>query len=316
LKATFSQLRDLRCDLELEDKGGVFGFLAIEFKLDGSIIQLLQTGLIEKVIKCTRKTEASGKTTPAACQPLGKEAEGEPFLEDWNYSAAVGMLLCLSSNSHPDIAFAVSQVACFSHSHRKSHGQALKRVIHYLIETSNQGICFEPRPEQGLDCCVDADFAGLFGCKDDQDPTSVKSRTGFVLTLFGCPVLWSSKLQTDITLTAEHVAFSMSMHELLPMQVLLQEIGTKLRLAHIQQSMVRSTAFEDDMSTMSLINVPKMSTQNKHLSLKCHFFQSQIDIDKGIVVKYIKTTEQRADTFTKVLAQTQFEIIRKLLMGW
>ena len=106
------------------------------------------------------------------------------------------------------------------------------------------------------------------------------------------------------------------MRELLPMRVLLQEIGTKLGLAHIQQSMVRSTVFEDNMSTMSLINVPKMSTRNKYLSLKYHFFRSQIGVEKGIVVKYIKTTEQRADIFTKGLAQTQFEVIRKLLMGW
>ena len=83
----------------------------------------------------------------------------------------------------------------------------------------------------------------------EEDPVSVKSRTGFVLTLCGCPVLWSSKLQTDITLSstaAEYVAFSMSMRELLPIRALLQEIGTKLDLPYIRESLVRSTVFEDN----------------------------------------------------------------------
>jgi len=46
---------------------------------------------------------------------------------------------------------------------------------------------------------VDADFAGLWGVEDSQEPVSVKSRTGYVIMLMGCPLLWVSKLQTQIT---------------------------------------------------------------------------------------------------------------------
>jgi hypothetical protein len=122
-------------------------------------------------------------------------------------------------------------VARFSHSPRKSHGQAIKRIVQYLIETRTQGLVFTPDLTTGLDCFVDADFAGLYGHEDEQDPVSVKSRTGFVLTLYGCPVIWSSKLQAKITLSstaAKYVAFSMAMRELLPMRVLLQELADKL----------------------------------------------------------------------------------------
>jgi hypothetical protein len=87
--------------------------------------------------------------------------------------------------------------------------------------------------EEGLDCYVDADFAGLWDHEDDQDPVSVRSRTGFTLTLFGCPILWSSKLQMDQTLSstaAEYVAFSMAMREVLPMRALLEEISFKIKL--------------------------------------------------------------------------------------
>ena len=184
------------------------------------------------------------------------------------------MLLYLSSNTRPDIQFAVHQVARFSHSPRKSHGQAVKRIIRYLIHTRDKGILFTPDLTEGLNCYVDADFAGLYGYEDDQDPVSVKSRTGFTLTLFGCPIIWQSKLQTDITLSstaAEYVAFSMAMRELIPMRALLVEISSKLKLTVIAESLVLSTVFEDNQGCCSLVNVPKMSTRNKYLSLKYHF---------------------------------------------
>ena len=100
---------------------------------------------------------------------------------------------------------------------KEIHGQAVKKIIRYLVKTRDRGLEFVPNLEEGLDCYVDADFAGLWGHEDDQDPVSVRSRTGFTLTLFGCPILWSRKLQTDQTLSstaAEYVAFSMAMRHL------------------------------------------------------------------------------------------------------
>ena len=69
-------------------------------------------------------------------------------------------------------------------------------------------------PDLALDYYADADFAGLWGQEDDQDPVCVKSRTEYVLLFDGCPLLWVSKLQTEIalsTMEAEYVALSQSM---------------------------------------------------------------------------------------------------------
>ena len=304
IESYVTQLKDLGYDLTLEDDGDIFGFLGVEFKREGSTIKLTQEGLAKKVIQYTGMEKATSRTTPAAQEPLGSDKDGQPFAEEWSYPAAVGMLLYLSSNTRPDIQFAVHQAARFSHSPRHSHGQAVKRIVRYLLDTSERGLEFVPKPDEGLDCWVDADFCGLHGYEDEQDPTSVKSRTGFVLTLCGCPILWSSKLQDQICLSstaAEYVAFSMAMRELLPMRALLQEIGTKLDLAFIKHSLVRSTVFEDNQGCLSLVNVPKMSPRNKYLALKYHFFRSHIGKEKGIEAKYINTLEQRADILTKGL---------------
>jgi hypothetical protein len=48
------------------------------------------------------------------------DPDGELMTEEWSYPSIVGMLLYLSTNTRPDIAFAVSQVARFSYSPQNS----------------------------------------------------------------------------------------------------------------------------------------------------------------------------------------------------
>jgi hypothetical protein len=80
---------------------------------------------------------------------------------------------------------------------------------------------FSPKPNLTLDLWVDADFSGLWNIADTNDPAAVRSRTGFVITLGAVPVVWKSKLQSEIALSrttceAEYIAASQAMRELLP----------------------------------------------------------------------------------------------------
>ena len=78
-----------------------------------------------------------------------------------------------------------------------------------------------------VDCYDDADFAGLLVHEYPQDPISSESRTGFVVKFSNCPLLWVSKLQTDIalsTLHSEYEALSHSVRALLPLKSLIKEV--------------------------------------------------------------------------------------------
>ena len=85
-----------------------------------------------------------------------------------------------------------------------------------------------PKHNQSYECWVDADFTGGFDCKiAGNDPTTSKSRSGWVITYAGCPVTWSSKLQTLMALSmmeAEYIAVSMACHDLIPMMELTREM--------------------------------------------------------------------------------------------
>eukprot|EP00804_Cyclotella_cryptica_P019462 CCRYP_006640-RC/>CCRYP_006640-RC protein AED:0.46 eAED:0.41 QI:0/-1/0/1/-1/0/1/0/84 len=75
-----------------------------------------------------------------------------------------------------------------------------------------------PTSQPCVDFYPDADFAGLYGHEDSQDPHYACSCTGYVILAFGCPVLWRSRLQTEIalsTMEAEYVALSTMCKDLL-----------------------------------------------------------------------------------------------------
>ena len=71
---------------------------------------LTQRGLIDKVVAATGLQNCRPNRLPFSQQALGSDPEGLPMSNPWSYPSVVGMLLYLSCNSRPDIAFAVSQV--------------------------------------------------------------------------------------------------------------------------------------------------------------------------------------------------------------
>ena len=130
IESYVKKLQAIGYDLTLEDKGdNVFEFLGIEIQQKNGTIELTQIGLIDKVITYLSTNNASPKGSPAAVEPLGADKNGEPFNEDWSRSAAVGMLLYLSSNTRPDTQCAVHSATRHSHNPKKSHGQAVKHIV-------------------------------------------------------------------------------------------------------------------------------------------------------------------------------------------
>lgn len=107
----------------------------------------------------------------------------------------------LASSTRPDILFAVPQCAKFNSCTRSSHEEALKRIGRYLKWTKTQGIILRPNKSNRLNCHVDADLAGAFSHEMSHHKNSVLSRTGYVISYPGCPIVWISKMRTEIALS-------------------------------------------------------------------------------------------------------------------
>ncbi len=141
-------------------------------------------------------------------------------------------------------------------------------------------------------------------------PSSVKSRSSYIITFSGCPLLWFSKLQSEISLStaeAKYISLSTSLRELIPMHTIHQELSTVCYIS-VTAAQTHSTVFEDNKGCVDLIAAPTMRPRTCHLAIKYHHFREHMHSGQ-IHFKWISTNEQLTDIFTKPLLLTNFTIL-------
>jgi hypothetical protein len=183
----------------------------------------------------------------------------------------------------------------------------VKRICKYLLDTKDKGIIFKPDKSRGLECHVDADFAGGWVSGEHSNPESVLSRTGYVISYAGCPIYWKSKLQSEIALStteAEYMALSMAMREVLPFLNLLDKISNILPIKE-DKSKFFCTVWEDNRSCIKVAESPKFTGHTKHIALKYHQFRQFVS-NETLKIHPIDTLEHMSDIFTKLLDRTKF----------
>lgn len=321
-------IRDLRNarkakrKLILEDQGDIKDYLGINFERtpDGKV-KLTQPQIIDDILEelgidehWTAKQVAASSSKILHRDKSAKEAKFE-----FNYRKVIGKLNFLEKCTRPDIAYAVHQCARFCEDPRESHVEALMYLGRYLKGTRNQGIILDPDVTQSLAVWADADFSGNWVRKTAElDPSTAKSRSGFMIMLSGCPVTWSSKLQTQIALSsceAEYICLSQALREAIPMMTLVQELKDRDFLDQFSPPKVHCKAFEDNSGCVEMATVHKMRPRTKHINITYHHFREAVR-NKLVTIHQVRTTEQLADIFTKPLAQNLFVKFRKRIMGW
>ena len=311
---------------EKEGDDDVYNFLGINIQSEGDTIKMSQHGLIKKFLSRIGMADCNSKETPCITTPLGSDVDGAWHDEkEFSYASAVGMLMYLAGNAHPEIAFAVHQCARFTHAPKQSHAQAVKHIVRYLkgIIDGDHGLIYKSTGALTLNCYVDADFAGLWKHEDDQDPICVRSRTGYVMTIGGCPIHWTSKLQTEVALStteAEYIALCQAMREFVPMRWAYDDMLSAFGLCKDAHDAVKSTIFEDNNGALATATSPKMSPRTKHIAVKYHFvrtlFSKKNRQNSPFNLVKINTEVQKADIFTKGLTTEVFCRLRKLLCGY
>ena len=308
----------------LEKEDSVAGFLGVHIdRMDDGRLHLTQKGLISRIIEAMAIEHLPVTKVPAKRGVLPKDEDGEPPNGNFNYASVVGMLQYLQAHSRPDITFAVSQCARYAYSPKRSHEEALIRIGQYLKGTQDKGIIFTPETNSSatrIETYVDADFAGGWGYEDPDDPVSVKSRTGFVIFVMGCPLVWQSKLQDCIatsTQEAEYAALSMALRQTIPILDICKAAMEGMKESGKQDLQFLTTVHEDNQGCLKLAQMePGRSTpRSKFYAIKMHWFRSWIKA-RNLVLQYIDTTKQRADFMTKGLCLDLFVKNRQAVCGW
>jgi hypothetical protein len=309
-------------NLDFTREGDLAAYLGVSIahNNDGTLT-LTQPALTRRIVEALGLRDSRPVPTPVV-EPLGRCLDQPEPTNEFNYRSVVGMLNYLANSTRLDISFAVHQCARFSSNPRLPHEIALKRIGRYLAGTLDNGLIIRPdKSNLAIDCFCDADFAGLWTYEDVQDPTCTRSRTGYLLTVGGTPIVWSSRLQTETalsTMEAEYIALSTAMRALLPMRNTQHEILSTFFARESQNVSTISSVWEDNQSTLILANAtnpPRLTPRSKHIAIKYHWFRDYLSPDT-IQVKAISTMEQKANILTKPLVREKFLTDRLLTMGW
>ena len=294
-------------DVALHKEGTAEGYLGVDIHRDRTTIKLTQSGLTKRIIKALGLDSkySTSCDTPAEKAPLPRDVDGPPASGTLNYASIIGMLLYLTGHSRLDCSFATNQCARYTFAPTRKHENALIQIGRYLTGTIDKGLILSPSETLHIDCYPDSDFAGLWKYENSQDPHCVRSRTGYVITLANCPILWSSKLQTEIalsTMEAKYVALSTSCKDLFPIIDLTTELCLALDVPLRSEVDLHVKIHEDNAGALTLSNLEprQMTPRSKHYAVKYHWFCEHIG-PRNIKIIKIPTESQLGDLFTKGL---------------
>jgi hypothetical protein len=317
------EIKSLQKDYDLTDDGELKDYLGTRFTrhADGYVV-LEQPRMIERILEMVglNSDERTKMHDTPACSNnlLDKDPNGAPRTQGWNYRSVVGSLSYLHHMIRPDLTFSVQQCARFSNNPSKEHEEAVKRICRYLLRTKDKGLVLKPDASRGLECFVDADWAGSWQHRSSTDPLSAHSRTGYVIMYAGCPIVWASKMQSLVALStteAEYIALSSSLREVIHIINLVNELKGRGFNLHNATPTITCRTFEDNQSCLEIATNHRTRPRTKHLSVRLHHFRSHV-VAKTITIQHISTKDQIADIFTKPLPRDQFGKLRTPLMGW
>jgi hypothetical protein len=289
--------------------------------LKGRCLKFTQPQLIDSIlVDCgLDKQNAKPRDTPAlSSRILLRDETGTPWGDEkWKYRSVIGKLNFLEKSTRPDIAYAVHQCARFTADPKVSHAEAVKNIVRYLKGTRDVGIILNPY-ERPIECFADASFGGDWHqATAAYDRTTAKSRTGFVIFYCGCPIIWASKLQTEIALStteAEYIALSTALREVIPLMDLIQETKAHGFDFPFAPARVHCKAFEDNSGALEMAQTHKLRPRTKYINVKYHHFRAHIG--KTITIHKIDTKNQLADGLTKPLDVIAFQRFRDRVMGY
>jgi hypothetical protein len=318
ITAAIEELRAL--NLNIEDQGHPADYVGVNIKRhkDGTY-ELTQRALIDSIITDAGLIDAKVKTVPAkVSEPLHAFKDEAPFRLDFNYRSIVGKLNYLAQTTRPDIMYATHQIAKYSADPRVPHGDAILYLVRYLKKTRDIGIRFNPDQTKGFDCYCDADFSGNWNrAFAHDDPSTAKSRSGWIIYYAGCPIIWASKLQSQVALStteAEYIAMSMSLRDVLPIMHLVKEMKDNGFPVLCTEPYVYCKVFEDNSGALELARLPKLRPRTKHINIVYHHFREAVR-HGDIKIFPIATGDQIADVLTKALPQNLFVRHRLKMCG-
>ena len=286
-------------EFEMTDIGLMSYYLGIEVKQSEEGIFISQERYTREILEKFNMMNSKPVATPIETgTKLSKHEEGDDVDPSY-FKSLVGSLRYLTC-TRPDILFSVGLVSRFMESPTTTHLKVAKRILRYLRGTLDYGLFYSSSKEFKLEGYCDSDWAG--------DTNDRKSTSGYVFFIGNTAFTWSSKKQPIVTLStceAEYVGAASCVCHAVWLRNLLKTVGI------LQDD--PTVIHVDNKSTIALAKNPVFHDRSKHIDTRFHFIRDCIS-RKEVQVEYVKTEDQIADIFTKLLKVNVFNNLRTLLV--
>jgi hypothetical protein len=292
---------ELRSHFKVKSLGQPSLIISVKIRQGDHVIKLSQTHYIDKLLSKYGLQDANPVSTPMDVTIKLDDTEEAPdeekisSLSKFGYANLIGSLMYLAVATRPDIAYSVTKLAQYTSAPRSKHWTAIKRVFRYLKGTKYLELVYGGSPEllnDNINFYCDADWAS------DQDRKSI---SGYVVTIAGGAIAWSSKKQTTVapsTPEAEYIAAAHVAKQVLWHRSLLRELHFPLSTPSI--------IFSDNQLAISIAHHPEFHACTKHIDIATHFLRDHVQ--KGTIdLHYINTDFNIADIFTKPLRKPSHE---------
>ncbi|XP_019261000.1 PREDICTED: uncharacterized protein LOC109238958 [Nicotiana attenuata] len=203
--------------------------------------------------------------------------------------------------TRPNIAFVVQVLSQHMHAPKKSHTEAVVRVVKYVKGTVGLGLFMPAKGNKELVAYCDSDWGS---CVETR-----KSITGYVVKFGEALIPWKSKKQSTVSRSfaeSEFKSMAATVVEVTWLVGLFGELGVAMNTP-VQ-------LFCDSKAAIQIAAHPIFHERTKHFNSDCHFVREKIQ-GSQIQTPHIGTKEQPADLLTKSLCKPQHEyLISKLGM--
>jgi hypothetical protein len=306
---TLERMQQLKLNMakvfELTDNGVMSWMLGIQVSIMNRCLRLSQTAYIRAIVARFGLQDMRPFTIPADPHVVFKP-EMQPSddgdrqaMSKLPYREMLGSLMYAAVATRPDIAYAVNTLARYQENPGPAHFTALKRIFAYLHATANYCLTFDAMGTA-------SPLAGYV----DADGHSTEGRhavSGYVFTMNGGAVSWSSKRQELVTLStteAEYVAQTHAAKEALWLSMLRSEVLGKTHAP--------LTLYADNQGAIALARDDRFHARTKHIDIRYHFIRELVE-QKKIMLTYTPSASNVADVLTKALASSQFKLLASKL---
>jgi len=293
----------LNKEYEMKDLGELKYFLGIQVHCskEQKLIHIGQSGYIGTLLERYDMQDSNPTRIPLSQgAKLTKAVISDTLTDSSEYQSIVGSQMYAMLATRPDLAHSIQQISQHNQKPTISHLKAARQGLRYLNGTRETGITYHGDQGLKLEAWSDASW----GAEEGRESVS-----GFVFTLAGGAVSWSSKKQSSVALSStesEYMALLHALKEQIWIKRLLSEMGYNIDNQNV--------LYTDSQSAIALAQNPEHHARTKHIDIQYHFVRNCVE-DGSLKLEYCSTENMVADGLTKALApERHWKLIRMMGM--